>query len=311
MEKSNLVYDTDRTSIALAFTNPGGIADLVLPIIPVKKKLFSYNLMDKERSAQRLIDTEVSTKGKPKKVSFGMTVETANTKGHALTDDVAQEDIDEALEDFDPLDQATEGVTELLLLSREKRVADLVKDEANYGGNVQTFAAKLKTTAGKALSLPEIICEHLDDCLIRPNQLTLDRKTATALLTHPSILKGFHGNSGDTGKASFQYLKDLLEIENIFVGMAWGNLAKVGKAEEMVRIWQNTMAFQHINSTANPSMNDGRLTWGFQAESMAYETSIGFDGAPGVKGVHTVKVAGMSTEKVVVPQAGLMFKGML
>jgi len=130
--------DPVLTAISNGVRNAKMIADFVLPRIPVGKQAFKYPVYD-ERETMTIQPTAVGRRSKPNKVEFSMTEVDGSCDGHGLDDEVPQDDIDNAPAGYNPVGVAVEGVTELINLAREKRVADVVFAPATYaaGNKVQ------------------------------------------------------------------------------------------------------------------------------------------------------------------------------
>jgi hypothetical protein len=250
--------DPVRTGIVIAYRNGTLIADLVMPRHSVGGELFEWFEYAK---AERLthIETEVSRKGRTQEVEFSATEKEASTADYGLEDNVPQSDIDKAAgTDYDPLDHAAEGLTDLILLGREVRAAQAVFNPANHEyGKVCEAAEKF---SNRDADLMGFLLQELDKPLMRPNTLTIGRAEWTQLRLNRSLVAAAHGNSGDKGTVSLQQMRELLEIENIYVGEGRINIAKKGKAPEIKRVWAGHAAFTFL--APNVEIPAGTLTWG-------------------------------------------------
>lgn len=115
----------ELTAIALAYSNRSYIADLVLPRVPVGSREFKW-LQFNQSEMFTVPETMVGRKGVPNEVQFGGTEVAGFVKDYGLDDLVPNEDVNSAPPGYDPIGRAVEGVSELIALDREKRVADLV-----------------------------------------------------------------------------------------------------------------------------------------------------------------------------------------
>src|SRR6478672_332567 len=119
------------TAIAIAYRNKNLIADSVLPRVPVSKQAFTY-MKHSLAEAFTIPDTKVGRTSKPNQVSFSATETTASTEDFGLEDPIPQRDIENQPDNYDVIGKSTEYLSNLILLDREKRCADLVFNAANY-----------------------------------------------------------------------------------------------------------------------------------------------------------------------------------
>lgn len=259
-QKYPFPVDPELTQIAMAYRNRAMIADLVLPRIPVGKREFTWTKFHKDERFT-LPDTQVGRKSRVNEVEFGASEETSSVRDYGLEDPIPQDDIDNAGTRFNPVEQATEAMSDLIALGREKRVADLVMDPDNYAASNKKAVSVPWTTTATSTPIDDIL-EALDTPLIRPNVLTFGQAEWRALSRHPEVVKAVHGNSGDSGIARRQQLAELFEVEEILVGQGYLNTARKGQAASFARVWSGVLAF-HRNPAAN-SRNG--ITFGFTAQ---------------------------------------------
>jgi len=295
----------ELTAIAIAYKNSALIADEVLPYIPVGKKEFKYLVYNK---ADRFTipDTMVGRKSTPNQVEFGATEETATAVDWGLDDVVPNDDVSNAPPNYDPLGNATEGIMDLVLLDREKRVADLVFNTGSY--TVTTNRSALTGTdkwSDFTNSDPiEDVLVALDKCIMRPNVMVLGNAVWTVLRRHPKVIKATNKNSGDSGVAARQAVAELLEMEEILVGQGWLNTSKKGQTPTFTRVWGDYCAMIYRNRLANTQRG---MTFGFSARfgsrvsGSLPEPKIGLRGSTLVRAGESVK------ELVLAPDLGYLF----
>ena len=298
--------DPVRTAIAIAYRNNRLIADFVLPRVPVGAESFKWWKYDKaERLA--LVEDSVSRKGLTNEVEFNASEQTDSTEDHGLQDGVPQSDIDNAPEGYDPLDHATEGLADLILLNREVRAAQTLFNPANHG--TKKSLANAEKFDNKDADLLSFLLEQLDLPLMRPTALTIGRAEFTQLRTNRSMVAAMHGNSGDRGSLTVQQVAELLELENVFVGEARMNIAKKGKAPEIKRAWSGHAAFTYLDGQADTS--NGRMTWGITAQHGDRFAGQWYDKDIGLRGGEVVRVGESVKELVVAPDCGLLLQDVL
>ncbi|OYY06703.1 MAG: capsid protein, partial [Rhizobiales bacterium 35-68-8] len=119
--------DPQLTGVVIAYGNSELIADRVLPRSGpnLSKKEFKYMRFDFAQMVT-VPDTKVGRKGEPNEVEFTGEEVDASTKDYGLDDVIPQDDIDQAPSGYDPRAFAAQGLMDMILLDREKRVADRI-----------------------------------------------------------------------------------------------------------------------------------------------------------------------------------------
>lgn len=269
MAKTPFIIVPELTAIAVAYKQPGLIADKVLPYVPVNTTEFRYK---KYAVADDFTvpATLVGRKGAPQQVEFGETEVTDSVQDHALDAPVPNADV-EAFERAraqgmtgatDPMFRPTSMVMELGMLAREKRTADLVFNAANYAvGNKSTLGPG-SYFSDDAVKPHNVITDALDTMIMRPNIAVFGRTAWSKTSRNPNLVKAIYGQGTEQGQVSRQAFADLFELEEVLVGDGWVNTAKKGQAATMVRIWGKHVSFMHRNMNADSQYG---ITFGFTA----------------------------------------------
>lgn len=278
-------------AISLAYRNNALIADQVLPRVPVGLQAFKYMSYPKGQT-MTVVETRVGRKGTPNQVEFTGDEVTASTNDEALDDGVPNADIELARAQGlpDPLGRAVEGLTDLIALKREVRAASLVFTAGNYAASNKTTLAGNSQWSDYAVGHSDPIDDivtGLDSCIMRPNIAVMGQAVSSKLRRHPAILKAFNGTTGDTGMVPLAYLKDLFELEDIYVGQGWVNTAKKGQAVALSRVWGNSCALLYRNKQADTQRG---VTFGFTAQFGTRIAGSEYDGDIGMRGGQKVRV---------------------
>lgn len=297
--------DTALVAIAIAYRNTSYIANDVLPRIHVGDEKFKY-LDFSIAEAFTLPDTRVGRKSPPNEVEFSATEETDKTDDYGLDDPIPQKDIDNAPANYDPIGRAVEGIAEYLAIGRELRTANLVFNAANYpAGNKVTLSGTSQWNDFANSDPIGDILTGMDAALMRPNIGIFGQEVWTILRQHPAILKAVHGTSGDTGAAARRAVAELLELEQILVGVSRRNTAKKGQAVVLSRIWAKHCSLIHRNLAAD---NRGGITFGFTAESGETLAGVKPDSNIGARGGQRVRHVESLKEKIVANQAAFFIE---
>lgn len=296
--------DATLTGISLAYRNTEYIADKVFKRVPVATENFKYKKYDKSLNLM-LPDSTVGDVGKPNEVKFKHEKITASVRGDALVDYISQCDIEEAGAEGENLfTTATEALTDTFLACREKRFADLLQDANSYNGNVKTLTNSEKFTLANVDAF-DIVDGVTDNVWFKPNVMVGSRRAINALRRNSYVVKAANRNSGDSGKATLQDLKDIFELNEIYVGNSWVNTSKRGQTDNFVNTWGNAIMLLYINPSA--VINHG-LTFGLTAEKGKRKITKMFDGERGTDGVHCIKISERIGDVIVAPDCGYLIK---
>lgn len=295
--------DEQLTAIAIGYKNKRFIADDVLPRVPVSKEEFKYRkyaLAD----GFTIPDTKVGRTGRPNELEFGFTEETASTVDYALEDPIPMADMMNAPEGYDPAGHATEMLTNLIMLDREKRAADLVLASGTYASSNRTTLSGTSQWSDTTSNPLTAIMTALDSVVMRPNIAVWGRAVFTKVATHPAIVKAVHGNAGDSGVATAQQIANLLELEALYVGESWYNSAKRGQTASMARLWGKHAAFIYRDSLANTRSG---TTFGFTAQFGDRVAGKWEDKNIGMRGGFRVRTGESVKEVVTANDLGYLF----
>ena len=305
------------TQIAMAVRPEGLIADEILPRIPVPAEYFEYTKATLAESFT-IPDLKVGRTGKPNQIEFSSTDVTDSTQDYALDTPVANKDLEVAAAagvNYDPLGLATESVTGLVLLGREKRVADLLTTLGTYNSSLRTTLSGMSQWSDTANSDPiRAIKAVFDTMLIRPNIGFMGREVFTQLSMHPKVVASVLGRLGTgavaaaSGEVTAQQLADALGLERILVGDAFANTAKFGQTASYGRLWGKHAGFLRINRSVTSVRGFAIPTFGFTAQFGNKIAGTIVDPDIGAKGGVRVRSGELVKELVSWPEAGCFFQ---
>ncbi len=277
----------ELTAIAIGYHNPALIADDVLPRVPVGKQEFKY-LKYALGDSFTIPDTRVGRTSKPTEISFGATEVTDSCVGHGLDDPIPQADIDNAPPNYNPLGRATEVLTDLLLLAREQRTANLVFNTASYTASTnRTQLSGTSQFSDYTNSNPiTAFLAGLDSCVMRPNILVLGQAVWSKIRQHPKVAQALFGANGTSGIVTREQLAQALEIEEVWVGRGWVNTAKRGQTASLSRLWGKHAAAIYRDRLADTSRGTTfglTAQWGERVSGNIPDEDIGLKGGQRVR----------------------------
>lgn len=297
--------DPTLTAITIGYRNRAMIADEVLPRAAVGRKEFKWWKFD-QAEGFTIPNTLVGRTSRPNQVEFSASEETSSVIDYGLEDPIPQDDIDNAPTNHDPRGQAVEGLTDLILLDREVRVASQVFSPGTYpAGYKEELTSTDKWSDFDDSDPIGDILEALEKPLLRPNIMVLGQPVWTKLSQHPKIVKAVHGNSGDSGVARRQAVAELFELEDILVGASLLNVARRGQTPSYSRVWGSHAALIHRDR--NPSTRQ-RATFGFTAQYNERVAGWSEDRNIGLRGGQVIRVGESVREVIAAPFLGYFFE---
>ncbi|MEO1082394.1 MAG: phage capsid protein [Pseudomonadota bacterium] len=306
MANAPFVTDPIRTAIAIQYTQEAFVADDILPRRPVGAEEFKwteYNKADRFTVPETLVDR----KGELNQVEFGGTEKAGMTNDYGLKDVIPQKDIDAgARANFDVLGNATEGLTDLVLLDREMRVSTIMNSTANYAaGHSETLSAGDRWTATTGNPIVQL-SDAMEVPFMRPNVLLLNPAGALALRRNAEVVKAYNGTLGDSGLVPMEWIRQAMELDQIIVGRAKYNTSKKGQPIVIDRLWQNNAIMIYRNPNAMPNRG---LTYGLTAQYGTRMAMTKFDDEVGLRGATVMKVGESLDELVLANDCGYLIEG--
>jgi hypothetical protein len=317
MAQAPFVIQPQLTAITLAYQNARFIADEVLPRVPVQSPSFKWSKFTLADSFT-IPDTRVGRKSAPNEIDWTATEETSSVSDYGLDDRIPQADIEAAaagqritgVQSLDPRMRSTELLSDLVLLDREKRTADLVFNADTYpSGRKVTLATSGQWSHPDSNPIKALL-DALDVPLVRPNKLILGQSVWTTIRLHPRVAAAIFPTGGNaTGggsPVSRQALADVLEIDEVIVGQGWYNSAKPGQAATMARLWGKAAAL--VYSAPIVASPQSTMTFGFTAQYLTRVAgTIEQDSSVGLRGGERVRVGESVKELVVAADAAYYF----
>lgn len=310
MAKSAFPRDEKLTAISISYTNPDQamIADKLLPRAKVGTEDFSWTRYPKGQGFT-VPRTLIGSKGKAPRIELTGEKVAASTDDVALEIPLTQKDIDNAPAGIDPRGMATEHLTKLLLLDRERMVTNLVQDPAQYSvGNVHDLSADAAADAfnNPASNPIKFLRGLLNAMLMRGNVLGMGLDVWEAIATHPKVVSAALGNDGTEGVATKARVCELLEISEIVVGASRINASKPGQVVALESLWTDQVVAFYRDSTA--SFQNSAVTFGLTAQvgDRVAGTKIIEAGDMGLKGGEVI-LAGESVKPLIIaPDCGIL-----
>ena len=172
---STYPVDFERTSIAIGYSNDSYIADQVLPRVPVGRKEYRYTEYPIEEGFT-VPDTRIGRRSLPTMVHFTAEEKSGACADYGLEDLIPDDDVANAPGTVaDPIDRSTEMLTDLMMIDREKRVADMVFAADTYGAtNKVVLAGNDQWSADHASSDPvDDVVSAIESMIVKPTHMAM------------------------------------------------------------------------------------------------------------------------------------------
>lgn len=261
--------DAVLTNISIAFTNPGFIGDLIMPRVKVKKESNFFYKYGQEKF--RIPDTLRAVKTSYKRVDWTVTTDTYQCHEYGLEELIDDRERDNA---DDPLNldiDTTEYITDLIMLDREKRIADLLTTAANFTNGVTlTDTARWNDyTNSDPIADVETGKNTISAAIgIKPNAMVIPEEVYIQLKHHPQMLDRI--KYSQKGIMNVDLLKAIFEIENIFIAASLYDINAEGQSVSLSRVWGKHVLLAFIQP--RPGLKKISLGYSFHTRARQTET---------------------------------------
>lgn len=300
------------SAISIGYRNPATYyaADDVMPRQPVPNSAFKWMYYPIGQSFT-VPFTQVGRLGRVNRVEFSGTLVDAATNDYGLEDAVPITDVNDAaamraagLGTFNPIDTATQGLTDLMMVDRELRVATVVQNPNNYGVKQRLALSGAAQFSDPTSDPIGIIKAAMSATLIfRPNLAVMSRNTWDVVSSHPKLVNAVRGNVTGQGIITTDEFAKLFSLKKVVLGEGFSNTARPGQAVNMSRIWGNSISLLFINPAVRP---DNGMTWGMTATFGDRFAGEWFDKDVGLQGGQVVRVGERMKEIVTAPEVGFI-----
>lgn len=304
MALSPYPIDPALSAIAIAYRNPGYIADQVLPRIRVGKQAFKFLQYD-AGTQFTAPDSLVGRRSRPNQVELKADEISDATEDHALDGGVPRADIENADERYDPLGDEVAFLMELVALRREMRAAGIVFSSATYDAGLKTVLAGANQFSDPTSTPIKTINTALDLPLMRPTQMVFGQGGWTQFRSHPEIVEAVLGTGAKKGVVKREAVAELFEVEEVVVGQARGNAGKKGQAVNLARLWGGHLALTYkapVPQAKGAVTFAGTFQWGEPEASQWEDKNMGMRGGVACRAGESVK------ERVIAGQAAYFFE---
>lgn len=241
--------DKMLSNISIGYSNEEYIADKIFKEVIVDKQSDKYYVYGKELFRQhndlRAPGTEAN------EIRWTLSDDQYYAEGHALRTLITDEELQNADDVFELEKDATETVSEGILLNKEVDAASKVLDPDNYEDGLKvTLGVGQAKWSDYDNSNPQLDIVNAKTALhrtagIRANTLILSEPVFNALLLHPKLIALF--SNVERSVLTIEHLKAAFNVKDILVGSALKSGAtNPGQEDVLDYIWGNGAVLAYI-----------------------------------------------------------------
>jgi hypothetical protein len=246
------IIDPLLSNASSAYIPEGAIADQLLP--GLKFSQYTGKLGGYGKNHLRIESTVIGGKGKYRMVeSIVRSTQGFEIEGHGLSGLVTKQDYKNVIDPFDAEKDETMGISTILLLEKEKGLADALgstsvmtqnttlsgtsqfSDYTNSDPVTKFNAAKAAVRAG---------------CGAVANAVIMDYAVAEVLRYHPQLLDALGFKWAKPGGLTNEDLAKALNVQKVFVPNCMYNSAKEGQTDVLASVWGKNIVFAVIPDSA-------------------------------------------------------------
>jgi len=248
-EPGDLYIDGDLSQVSIRYRNAGYVAERMLPLIESRAKFGKYPIFGFERfSVPRTLR---APRARVERVEWTLSRDTFECDEHSLEQPL--DDQERAQNGSINAETTTvETVTDMILLAREKRTADLLTDSSiitqhdDLSGTEQWNNAEYVSTPMEDVKAGHTAIAAATG--LRANRLLLPRAVLDALEMHPQILErvSVTGSVSNARIVTPQILAVVFGVDEIVIADTLYNSAKEGAAVDLDPVWGDNVVLAHV-----------------------------------------------------------------
>lgn len=264
---ADVYIDVQLTDVSVRFTNDTYLADILFPIVTVKKRsgvMYKYDKSNlKAASSVRTgVDRAARVEYGLSKVAYGPLLE------HALEEAIEWDVKNEAIDPLDPSIDAVNNISERMLIEKEVSLAALMTNTSII--TQYSTPSVLWDVYATSKPFSDIEAGRLaiqKSALKKPNTIWMGMDVWSKLKNHPDFISRVAYTQLPTLTTSL--MKDLFPgIENIYIGEAMQNTAADGQTDALTPIWGKNLFIGYV--TPQPGIRTVSLGYTLTLENGRY-----------------------------------------
>jgi hypothetical protein len=247
--KSQVYVDPILTNISIAYQNAAYVCEKIMPLIKVAKDSGYYFVYSKAKFRPESDNRAPSTRAN--RVDYGLTKATYGPiMEHALEQDIPDEVVEQADNPLDPEFDATENVTERIIISKEIGLATILQDVAQITQYTTLSGTNQWSDYANSDPINDVKTARQavqSGCLKQANTMLISQYVFDILCEHPDVIDRIKYTQ--FGTAAEEILARLFKVKNVIVAAAQYNTAKEGQTDSMSYIFGKHAWLLYIDPT--------------------------------------------------------------
>jgi hypothetical protein len=261
----DVLVDPVLSNVSVKYQNEEYIAEKILPVFSVKKQNGKYYVYDSAHL--RPVDTLRAIGSPANEVDYGLSASgTYGCDDNALKEFVPKEIQDQADDALNPLIDATENVTERLMVGREQAVATSMADTSKLTSNTTLSGTDQWSDYTNSDPIGDIQTGKSTvhgNIFREPNVLVLQKEVYDKLVDHPDVIERI--KYSQLGVATPELMARLFRVSKVLIAGAGYNSADEGQTDAHSYIWGKHAWLIYVSNVKRLK----QITFGW---TFAYET---------------------------------------
>lgn len=245
----DVITDPVLGNVSIAYSNDTYIADRIFPVVQVGKQSGKYYLFDKTSLA---LSDSLRAAGSPSnEVEHAYSTDTYFAEDHALKEFVPDEVQDQTDPGIDVLSDATENVTERILVGKENELATMLTDTAQVTQNTTLSGTAQWSDYANSDPIGDVRTGRSTiqgQMFRKANTLLLGQQVFDVLVDHPDIVERVKYSA--LGVITEELLARVFQVEQVIVGGAGKNTGTEGAADALSYVWGKNAILLYVPTRA-------------------------------------------------------------
>ena len=248
-QTSDVFVDPILTNISVKYKNDQFIADMIFPEVAVQKKTGFYFTYDK--SNIRIENTERTGVSRANRTDYALTKTAYGPLvEHSLEIPIEYDILDQYDSPLEPRTDATETVTEKILLEKEVKLATTLSTTGTVTQNVTLAGTSQWNDYGNSNPFTDLqtgINAITRNGIMRPNTLVMGQDVWIQIINHPDFLDRI--KYSQLGKVTEESVATLLGLDDVHVSRTVQNTGVLGNADALSYVWGKNAQLLYVSKS--------------------------------------------------------------
>jgi hypothetical protein len=254
--------DAALTNVSVAHRNPHFIADVVAPVVGVRKQSDKYFILDADRERFRSSDDTRAPGAEANEVDFDVSNDSYFCEDHALEAVITDEERENADPALQPDIDKTEFLTDKILLNKEIALANLIATDSSLPGETLSGTDQWDDFDDSDPVLEVESTKATIQAAVQqiPNTLVLPYEVYQKVRLHPKVVEKVVNVK--IGVVGADILADVFDVDQVLVPRGLKNTAAPGQAPSLSHIWGKNAFLAYV--PPRPGLRTVGFAYSFQ-----------------------------------------------